>query len=63
MNKKKSKNIFQVTIDVNLMVENAMKIKKRNSKDYAWDSFKFDYHIVEYFKYYAYIEINDSIIQ
>ena len=29
MNKKKS------TIDVNLMVENVMKIKKRNSKDYA----------------------------
>ena len=35
MNKKKSKNIFQVTTDVNLMVENVMKIKKRNSKDYA----------------------------
>ena len=35
MNKKKSKNIFQVTIDVNLMVENVMKIIKRNSKDYA----------------------------
>ena len=63
MNKKKSKNIFQVTIDVNLMVENVMKIIKRNSKDYAWDSFKFDNHIVEYFKYHAYTKINDSIIQ
>ena len=45
------------------MVENVMKIKKRNSKDYAWDSFKFDNHIVEYFKYHAYTKINDSIIQ